>query len=71
MPDGYLPLPPHADHWLKVRSLRWDGDGRSGFGELEPLDSRRTSPDSQVALRSGDIPELTVILGWWWRPVWC
>jgi hypothetical protein len=38
MPDAYLQLPPHADHWWKVRSLRWNGDGRSGFAELEPAD---------------------------------
>ena len=39
MPDAYLSLPPHADHWWKVRSLRWDGgDGQSGFAELEPVD---------------------------------
>jgi hypothetical protein len=38
MPDAYVHLPPHADHWWKVRSLRWNADGRSGFAELEPAD---------------------------------
>ena len=37
-PDGFLHLPPHADHWWKVRTLRWNGDGRTGFAELEPAD---------------------------------
>ena len=38
LPDGLLHLPPHAEHWWKVRSLRWNGDGRMGFAELEPTD---------------------------------
>jgi hypothetical protein len=37
-PDGLVHLPPHADHWWKVKSLRWHGDGQSGFAELEPVD---------------------------------
>ena len=37
-PDGFLQLPDIAEHWWKVRSLRWDGDGRSGFAEMEPVD---------------------------------
>ena len=34
-PEGFVHLPPHADQWWRVRSLRWDGDGRKGFAELE------------------------------------
>jgi hypothetical protein len=37
-PDGFAYLPPHGDHWWKIRSLRWDGDGGGGFAELEPVD---------------------------------
>jgi hypothetical protein len=36
-PDGVVHLPSHADHWWRIRSLRWDGDGNRGFAELEPL----------------------------------
>lgn len=38
MPDAVLHLMPHADHWWKVRTLRVDGDGRTGFAELEPTE---------------------------------
>ena len=38
MPDGVLLLPGHADHWWKVKSLRWDAQGGSGLAELEPVD---------------------------------
>ena len=37
-PDALLHLPPHADHWWRVRTLRWNGDGRTGFAELEPAE---------------------------------
>lgn len=37
-PEDFVHLPPHADHWWQVRSLRWEGDGRRGFAELEPVD---------------------------------
>jgi hypothetical protein len=39
LPNAYVHLPPHADHWWKVRSLRWNGNGQSGFAELEPADA--------------------------------
>jgi len=35
---GYLQLSLSAEHWWKVRSLRWDGERRSGFAEMEPVD---------------------------------
>jgi hypothetical protein len=38
MPDGFVHLPPHAEHWWKVRSLLWNGEGSSGVAELEPAD---------------------------------
>src|SRR4051795_11335547 len=38
MPDGVLLLPSHADHWWKVRSLRWDAQRAVGFADLEPTD---------------------------------
>jgi hypothetical protein len=36
--DGVIHLPPHADHWWRVSSLRWNGDGKSGVAELEPTE---------------------------------
>jgi hypothetical protein len=36
MIGGYWRLPPHADHWWKVVTLRWGSDGGPGFAELEP-----------------------------------
>ena len=53
-PDGLLHLPPHADHWWKVRTLRWDGDdGRSGFAELEPAE---LPPHLQELAKQHDLP---------------
>jgi hypothetical protein len=37
-PDTFVRLPSHADHWWRTQSLRWDGDGQTGFAELEPVD---------------------------------
>jgi hypothetical protein len=46
-PEGVIHLPPHADHWWKVRSLRWDRDARIGFAELEPLDDAAEALDAR------------------------
>ena len=34
----FFRLSPHADHWWRVVSLRWGGDGGPGLAELEPAE---------------------------------